>query len=595
MYLPRLSTKLILVYLLLNVSLAVGYVTVIARWQRRIVFEEVEAQLLSTAIVLREQVRGIWQEAGAAGLQALIEHFASQVEMRITVVDSRGRVLADSWEEARVMEDHADRPELQAAWQGSIGRAARPSRTLRQPMLYLAVPVEGEPGQDLALRLALPLQRIDEKVRGFQKYLWLLAATVGLLALGLMAWGARRVMRPLTELTLAAEAVAGGNYQRAIPHQGADELATLGRSVEHMRRELLDRMSELQENSQRLETVLSSMVEGVLAVNTDQRVLFANQASRELLGMEAPEVVQRPLVEVTRHRVVRDVAVEAIRTGSTVERDFETVRVPRRRLALRATPLPGRPSPGAVIVLYDLTELRRLEALRREFVANVSHELKTPLSAIKAYAETLRLGALDDPRHNRHFVERIEEQADRLHQLILDLLHLARVESGRQAYDIRQVAFDSVIAACETLYREQAAAKELDLEFQLPETPIWVQADEDGLRTILDNLVVNALQYTPPGGRVTVRVRGEAGTAVLEVEDTGVGIAPLDQQRVFERFYRVDKARSREVGGTGLGLAIVKHLTQAFGGQVGLTSQLGQGSQFRIQLPRTRVTNTAGQ
>ncbi len=595
MHLPRLSTKLLLVYVLLNLTLAGGYVTVIARWQRQIVTEEVEAQLLSTAIVLRYQVQGVLEQANETGVQDLIERFSTQVEMRITVVDPRGRVLADSWEDPRSMEDHRDRPELQAAWQGSVGTAARPSRTLRQTMLYLAVPVAGEPGEAMALRLALPLQGIDQKVRGLQKYLWLLAATVGMLALGLMAWGASRVMRPLTELTSAAEAVAAGNYHCPIPHPGSDELAKLGVSVDRMRRELLARIGELQENSQRLETMLSSMVEGVLAVDTDQRVLFANEASRQLLDMEAPDVVQRPLVELTRHRVVRDVAAEAIRTGVGIEREFETFRVPRRRLALRAAPLPGRPSPGAVIVLYDLTELRRLEALRREFVANVSHELKTPLSAIKAYAETLRFGAIHDPQHNFRFVERIEEQADRLHQLIVDLLHLARVESGQQAYEIRQIALDKVIADCETLYCDQAAAKELELDFQLPKTSIWVRADEDGLRTILDNLVVNALQYTPPGGRVTVRVRGEPATAVLEVEDTGAGIAPRDQQRVFERFYRVDKARSREVGGTGLGLAIVKHLTQAFGGQVGLSSEPDQGSRFQIRLPRISKPNESPQ
>jgi two-component system, OmpR family, phosphate regulon sensor histidine kinase PhoR len=214
--------------------------------------------------------------------------------------------------------------------------------------------------------------------------------------------------------------------------------------------------------------------------------------------------------------------------------------------------------------------------------------LKTPLSSIKAYAETLRMGAIHDPEHNERFVARIEEQADRLHQLIQDLLHLARVESGREAFEIRDVTLSEVIQRCVPVYRERAQAKRLTLAIEPSPVAVVVRADESGLETILDNLVGNAIQYTQEGGRVTIRHRAEGGQAVLEVEDTGVGISPRDQERIFERFYRVDKARSRELGGTGLGLAIVKHLTQAFGGRVAVTSDLGKGSVFGVRLPLAR-------
>jgi len=212
--------------------------------------------------------------------------------------------------------------------------------------------------------------------------------------------------------------------------------------------------------------------------------------------------------------------------------------------------------------------------------------LKTPLSSIKAYAETLRLGAIDDAENNLAFVECIEEQAERLHQLILDLLHLARVESGREAFDIREVALADIINRCVPTYRKRADAKDLQVGVDMPDGSVMVRADEEGVITILDNLVNNAIQYTPDGGSVTIRCRLEPSAAILEVEDTGIGIARLDQERVFERFYRVDKARSRELGGTGLGLAIVKHLTQAFGGELSLTSEPGEGSTFRIHFPR---------
>lgn len=241
------------------------------------------------------------------------------------------------------------------------------------------------------------------------------------------------------------------------------------------------------------------------------------------------------------------------------------------------------------MVLHDITELRRLENLRREFVANVSHELKTPLASITAYAETLRLGAMDDRENNMRFLVRIEDQAERLHQLILDMLQIARVESGEEAFDITQVLIRRRVDGCCARNLEPAQRKQIDLSIEAPEEDLTVLADEDGLDTILDNLIGNAIKYTPEGGRVYVRWRDNNDYVELEVQDTGVGIAPEHQTRVFERFYRVDKARSRELGGTGLGLSIVKHLCQAFGGSVTLKSVEGEGCTFRIRLPKARM------
>jgi len=247
--------------------------------------------------------------------------------------------------------------------------------------------------------------------------------------------------------------------------------------------------------------------------------------------------------------------------------------------------LPGDPCPGVLAVLHDVSELRRLENLRREFVANVSHELKTPLSSIKASAETLRLGAIHDPEHSTSFLACIEEQADRLHQLILDLISLARVEAGQEAFEITEVPLASVVEQCLAQHQPAAEAKNITVEIVPAPLPVLAKADADGVRTILDNLVNNAINYTPAGGRVWVRWRPEDSLALVEVQDTGIGISQRDQARVFERFFRVDQARSREMGGTGLGLAIVKHLAHAFGGNVQLTSKLGEGSTFQVRIP----------
>ncbi|MCL4202771.1 MAG: cell wall metabolism sensor histidine kinase WalK [Pirellulaceae bacterium] len=585
-WLSRLSVKLFLVYAALNLTLAIGYVTWVGHWQRQIVTQQMEDHLLTTAKALRSHLATVSDDLDRAVLQSWVDDLARQIGMRITLIDPQGIVLADSLEDPLLMENHAARPEVKQALEGDAGKAARHSNTVRMRMLYTALPLRTNGELRIVLRIAMPLHSIDEQVATIHRYLWILATAVGAVSLTLTLLGARQIMLPLSQLTDAAEAIAAGNYKRQIPKSGNDELGTLARAVDHMRRELMIQMNEQRENSQRLETVLSSMTEGILAVNADHRVLFANAASRRLLGIETAEVAGRTLLEVSRHRILRNAASEAMEKRKTVEQEFETLGAARRLLAMRTTCLPGNPCPGVVIVLYDITELRRLENVRRDFAANVSHELKTPLSSIKAYAETLRLGALDDKQHNMHFVQRIEEQAERLHQLIVDLLQLARVESGREAFDIREVALDEVVADCESVYGERASAKGLHLEIQLPDEPVLVRADENGLVTILDNLFANALQYTPSGGRVTIRIHGDASHAVLEVEDTGVGISARDQQRVFERFYRVDKARSRDLGGTGLGLAIVKHLTQSFGGEIRLRSELGQGSTFSIRLPR---------
>ncbi|MCH5372821.1 MAG: ATP-binding protein, partial [Planctomycetes bacterium] len=531
-----------------------------ARWQRQIVTQQVESRLSNTASVLRSYLADVPERKDRDSLQPWVKDMAAQVGMRITLIAPDGEVLADSEEDPLRMENHAGRPEVKEAMAGEMGKASRFSMTLKLKMFYLALPLRTDGRVQMIVRAALPLRSIDQQVATLHRNLWILASIIGVVALGLTLIVARRIMQPLSKLTDAAEAIAAGSYSQRIPKSGNDELGTLGRAVDHMRRELVSRMNELRANSQRLETVLSSMVEGVLAVDADHRVLFANAASCRLLGIETPEVVGRTLLEVSRHRMLRDAATEAMTSKEPCEQEFETLGPQRRLLHLRAVRLPGEPCPGVVIVLYDVTDLRRLETVRRDFAANVSHELKTPLSSIKAYAETLRLGALYDAENNLRFVQRIEEQADRLHQLIIDLLQLARVESGTEAFDMQDLALDEVVAGCEPVYHERAEAKKLQLDIQLPDEPIIVRADEDGLITILDNLFTNSLQYTPLGGRVTVRVRGDGVHAFLEVEDTGVGISPRDQQRVFERFYRVDKARSRDLGGTGLGLAIVKHL-----------------------------------
>jgi two-component system phosphate regulon sensor histidine kinase PhoR len=353
-----------------------------------------------------------------------------------------------------------------------------------------------------------------------------------------------------------------------------------------MQSELSNRFRQLRENNEQMSTVLGSIQEGIIAVDANENVVLANDASKHLLSFTTDDELGRPLLEAVRSRRLRELVQQCLRVSETVQAELESVGDMRHDLAVTATRLPGDPVPGCVLVLHDVTELRRWENLRQEFVANVSHELKTPLASIKAYAETLRLGALNDPDNNERFVSRIEEQAERLNQLIMDMLQIARVESGDKAFEITHVSLSKVVEDCVQQFSPSAKRKNIELIIN-PDgaQPTSVKAEEDGLRTILDNLVSNAIKYTPEGGNVTIRWAEMDSFVNLEVQDTGIGIPEEHRTRVFERFYRVDKARSRELGGTGLGLSIVKHLCQAFGGSVELTGRAGGGSSFQVRLP----------
>jgi two-component system phosphate regulon sensor histidine kinase PhoR len=424
--------------------------------------------------------------------------------------------------------------------------------------------------------------------------IFVLAACTIAAGLGITWWGVRQIVDPLVRLTRNVRSIAAGDDERLVSSEGSDEMGVLAAAFNQMQRKLARRLDQVQENSQQLQTVLGSMVEGVLAVAPDRTILLANEAGRRMLDFATLEPVGRPLLEVTRARPVYEAVLQALNLPAPVQKEFDSPGLQRRTLAMRATRLPGDPCPGVMIVLHDVTELRRLENLRRELVANVSHELKTPLAAIKAYAETLRLGAVNDPEHNLNFVQRIEEQAERLHQLILDMLQIARVEAGQETFDITDVPLSVLLEECASQFADAASARRIGLEICPCDETLTARADEEGVRTILNNLVDNAIKYTPPEGSVRVSFASQGDFVTLEVRDTGIGIALKDQARVFERFYRVDKARSREVGGTGLGLSIVKHLAQAFGGSVGLESQPGKGATFRVSLPQGAPCPSAG-
>jgi two-component system phosphate regulon sensor histidine kinase PhoR len=398
----------------------------------------------------------------------------------------------------------------------------------------------------------------------------------------------RRFVRPLRELTEGANRIADGEYGHQI-HAGVwGESRSLARTFNQMSQRLEAQFQQLEADRQQLRTILGGMIEGVVAIGPGQRVLFANEAAGHMLEFNPQTAVGRPIWEVSRQPQLQDLLSRALKGSEAYREEFDWNGPTSRQLAVYVAPLAGERAPGAILVLNDISELRRLEHMRRDFVANVSHELKTPLSVIKACIEALLDGAVDDTEARRPFLQQIHEHGERLHALILDLISLGRIESGESILDLQPLRVDHAVDDCLDRHRVRAEGKRIAFVV-IPANggeDVLALADDDALSQVLDNLVDNAVKYTQPGGEIRVSWNHVGTHVEVEVQDSGPGISERDLPRIFERFYRVDKARSRELGGTGLGLAIAKHLMQGMNGSIKVRSQVGQGTAFTLVLPR---------
>lgn len=413
--------------------------------------------------------------------------------------------------------------------------------------------------------------------------------TLAMVAIGYLL--AAHLVGPVQAITRVAASLARSGFQQRVFVSNQDELGDLARHLNQMSESVGRQIANLQESDHRQATVLGGMIEAVIAIDARGHVVFANPAASRVFGFELAKTVGRPLIEAVRNHALYQASTTAVEAAAPqrLEIDWED-----HVLSVQVTPLVSDGAAGAVVVLHDTTELRRLENLRRDFVANVSHELKTPLSTIKANAETLLRGAMDDKEHRVKFLRGIDEQSDRLAELIQDMLNLARIESAQQPFAIHNVPISDAVTDCLRDFNGRAEAKRIDLAIDPAgeaDDALRVKADREGLRVILSNLIDNAIKYTPVGGAVRVNWRqngdGPQTMVTLEVIDTGAGIPEEKLARVFERFYRVDEARSRHLGGTGLGLSIVKHLAQAFGGEVSVENTPAGGARFAVTLPAT--------
>jgi two-component system phosphate regulon sensor histidine kinase PhoR len=521
-------------------------------------------------------------------LDGLVDEAARDLQARVTIVAPNGAVLADSGlpvEALAAVENHKDRPEVRAALGGEVGRASRRSTTLGEPMLYVAVPIRLDGWTHGVARVATSLRGIEAEMgrRRNAVIAALLLATALAAALGYLANA--RFNRALRAVTSGAREFARGNLGARILPERQDELGDLARHLNQMANTLDERLSETAGEKRRTEAILQAMEEGLLAVDTRGTVVLANEALIQGLGLQHP--VGRHYIESVRQREIDDVVTRVLAFGQRETAEFELA-ARKRSYAVTGMPLldaNGTPH-GAIVTFHDITTARRVESVRRDFVANASHELRTPLTSIRGFVEALEDGAMNEPATAERFLGKIRVHADRMAELIEDLLELSRLESGADAIGFEPVSPARLAGAVVAAFAERAAAKSIDLAVR-KQADVTVLSDAERLRRILENLVDNAVKYTPEGGSVEVTVQERAGGgARIEVRDTGPGIPAEHLPRIFERFYRVDKSRSRELGGTGLGLSIVKHLAESLGASVSVLSEVGAGTCFAIDLPR---------
>ena len=507
---------------------------------------------------------------------------AREADARVTIIASDGRVLADS-ERADTLDqldNHGDRPEVREARERGVGRATRRSATTSQSMRYVAVTTG-----DLVVRVAVPVRRVSKVLSEMRLRLVGASVVAFLLAIVLGIAVSRLAARPLAAMTAAASRLAGGDFDVNLPSKSSDEFGALARSLTSLATQLRDKIGDVTSERDRLSAMLEGMLEGVLVVSPELRVVLANSAAAQILEV-APLLVGRTVAETIRHPQARAAIEGAVTQGRTTEVEIELRGARGRAVWLGARSLPAHAGGGAVAVLHDVTQLRRLEAIRRDFVTNVSHELRTPVASIQSYAETLADGALEDPATARKFVEVIHRNASRLGRLVGDLLTLARLEA-RESIVCEQVPIADVVRQVLDTVRERAAGAGVELVADAADD-VAALGVVDGVEQILLNLVDNALKYSKRGGRVTVSARLEGDWVGLVVEDDGPGIESRHLPRLFERFYRVDEGRALDQGGTGLGLAIVKHLAESMGGQVSAASEVGRGSRFTLRIPASR-------
>ncbi len=521
-----------------------------------------------------------------AAWDAVADTMGQLTRARVTIIRRDGVVLGDSevsLEQLARLENHSDRPEVAEALAKGQGQGTRYSTTIKGRLLYAAVPFRR--GNEIVgvVRIAMPLVEIDQSLAKLRRVILLASFLALVLATLFSVVATQLAARTVRALTAAARAMEDGDLSTRTAVAGHDEFAELGRTLNGLAQSLSTSLADLVSERDLLGGILTGMREGVLLVDSQGRLALLNPSFREMF-LVGSDVVGRQLLEVIRHAELKSLLDQAVSAQTAVSGEIDVAGIKPRRLLVHASTVAA--NQGTLLVFVDVTDIRRLESLRRDFVANASHELRTPVASARSALETLRGALKSDPACAGEFLDIIDRNVERLHQLIEDLLDLSRIESREFKLQYEPLSLRSVIENALTVCCDRAASKRITIHQTLPEDLPPVRADRRALDQILANLLDNAVKYCPEGADVNIRAAVEGLFVRVSIADTGNGIEPTHLPRLFERFYRVDPGRSRELGGTGLGLSIVKHLVEAMGGTVDVESVVGQGTTFFFTLPR---------
>ncbi|HBF38835.1 MAG TPA: hypothetical protein DDW50_16140 [Firmicutes bacterium] len=519
-------------------------------------------------------------------VSSTVARIAKVADGRITVVDTAGKVLGDSSEDYTKLPNHSDRPEIRAALFGRIGMIDRFSDTLKQRLIYVAYPLRMKGKIVGVVRIAKEESALSSLLLRLRIVIISGIIITAILTLIFGALIMRRLSEPILDLKGLALRISRGDLSARVRYFGDDEVAELGLAFNNMAEKLADSFSIIKDEKRKLEAILENLVDGILVIDSDLKIVLANRAAQDILGLSSSNIQGRPVLEVVLNHHLMNLIQEVNLSGQAFESELFLYYPDNKQIQVFLAPLKDDDGTlaGSIVVLNDLTKLRQLERVRQDFVANVSHELRTPITSVKAMAETLINGAWKDQAMLDRYLEAIDQESDRLSNLINDLLDLAKldsnVEASKEPFDFIQLITEVQERFINTNSEKGLFALDLP-DSDLPE----VEANRDRIKQVLINLLDNAFKYTPPGGQVRLSVWLENGRIKVAVSDNGIGIPKEDLGRIFERFYRVDKARSREKGGTGLGLSIVKHIVESYGGKIEVESSLHQGSVFTFTLP----------
>lgn len=551
-------------------------------------FNDIEDRLVANSMLINEF---LYQQEDWKDLQIdkLASVYSTKINARVTLVDKEGWVIGDSHANIDSLDNHKNRPEIQKAFQGEIGTSKRFSNSVDCDMFYVAIPFKKEKSNLKVIRLSVPVEDLKEINRKIFKYIFISIMAGLLVALLLGFRYVNTVTEPIKQLTMATKKISEGNYGQKVYFRTDDELGVLAETFNSMSKELHDTIEELQESNTKMKAILKSMINGVIALDNSKEIMFINPTAEEMFELKEDDIKGKYILEAIRNNILDDLIQKLLNESVSAKEEIEIFEPNHRILNIYINPIRLTQNPnraiGVLILIQDVTEIRKLERMRKDFVANVSHELRTPLTSIKGFIETLKDGAAENKEIRDKFLDIIDIESNRLTTLIQDLLLLSQIENKNNVSKEIDIKPNEAIGEVIDFLSEMARQKDIVIVNKVNNNLPIIKGNRGWFKQMIINLIDNGIKYTPNGGEVTVTGYSVGNSIIIKVKDTGIGISKKHISRLFERFYRVDKARSRKVGGTGLGLAIVKHIVLSFDGKIDIKSGINKGTEFTITIP----------